>query len=114
MKPRNLLTTKTLQGAFAMVIGFAIATAPLINGFVDRKFATKTAEDIKFWLAIVVTGGGFLRTAYGRYQATEDVFTPAIVPGVLPGRDKSDVEQTIKIKAEIAATAPKIHVENID
>lgn len=92
MQPRNLFTTKTLQGAFAMLVGFAIATAPLINGFVDRKFDKKLAEDIKFYLGIVVTGGGFLRTAYGRYQATGDTFTNDL----LPGRDRSDVEQAIK------------------
>jgi hypothetical protein len=108
MKPRNLFTTKTLQGAFTMVVGFAIATAPLINTFVDRKFDRKLADDIKFYLGMLCVGGGFVRTAYGRYQASDEVFTA----DPLPGRDKEDVEVAIYHKQQAAVTTPKIHVDS--
>jgi dipeptide/tripeptide permease len=84
MKPKNLFTTKTLQGAFAMIIGFVIATSPILSDLIDRKFDKKTAEDLKLYLGMVVVGGGFLRTTYGRYQATDDVYTPSPLVGRKP------------------------------
>lgn len=72
-----------------MLAGFIIATAPLMNDFIDRKFDSKLGADLKFYLAMVVVGGGFVRTAIGRYEATSDVYTPE----GLPGRNARDVEQ---------------------
>jgi hypothetical protein len=97
LKPRHLFFTKTIQGAIGMMAGFAIATAPLIEisaplirDFIDRKVDKEKAEDLKFYLGLAVAIGGFIGTAYGRHQATPDVFTPPF----LPGRSKKDVMNT--------------------
>ena len=108
MQARNLFTTKTLQGALTMLVGFTIATAPLINGFVDRKFDRQLADDIKFYLGMICVGGGFVRTAYGRHQASEDVFTP----DGMAGRDKKDVEAVINLQQQAATIKPQIHVDS--
>lgn len=79
-----------------MVAGFAIATTPLIDAaspiaveLIGRKFSEEQSQDIKSALGLFVVVGGFLRTAYGRHQASSEVYTP---PG-MPGRDKRDVER---------------------
>lgn len=78
-----------------MVAGFAIATTPLIDAaapiaveLVGRKFSEEQSADIKSALGLFVVVGGFLRTAYGRHQASPEVYTP---PGI-PGRNREDVE----------------------
>lgn len=94
-KPRNLFTTKTMAGAFSMVAGFAIATTPLVDAatpivveMIGRKLNQEQSNDIKSALGLFVVVGGFLRTAYGRHQASSEVYTPA----GMPGRDKKDVD----------------------
>ena len=80
-----------MQGAIVMMFGVLVATTPILNRAIDRKLAPEVAEDIKLVLALICASGGFLRTAYGRHAATDDVYTPDHIPG----RDKADVEDLI-------------------
>jgi hypothetical protein len=76
MQTRNLFTTKTMQGVFVTLIGFLIQVIPTSNAFIDRKFDKQQAEDVKFFLSVVLVLCGSARTTYGRYVATGDVVLP--------------------------------------
>lgn len=87
MKPRNLFKTKTMQGTIFLFTAFLMQAVPISGGFIDRKFDKEQAQDIKYYLSLVLAFGGLFRASYGRYQATSDVFTPQF----LPGRNREDI-----------------------
>lgn len=80
---RNLFSTKTAIGVYIMVL--PTLTSAAIRYFPGAGQDLKDISDIASKILMVAGGAKALS---GRYQATDDVYTP----NGLPGRSKDDIE----------------------
>jgi hypothetical protein len=93
-EPRNVFTTKTVAGALTTFASLLVLLLPTVESIAKRKADPARGQDIqdavKIALVILTSiagAGGTSMAIKGRYEATENVYTPPF----MPGRNKEDV-----------------------
>jgi hypothetical protein len=94
--PRNLFLTKTVRPLIGSALAFLALAAPHIGEITKRRLGEDAAKDINDIVSIIVVAGGLAgvgAAAHGRHQATNDVYTPWLLPG-RKMHDYKEEEQT--------------------